>query len=410
MKAKIFVFGLACLYVQLAYAEPSCKIPTSYAEIISCAELNSPETQRAEAELKRARAQADAASQFVNPDLDVESLSGKDDQGRVSETDLSLKVPFELGGKRSARKAIAKGELVEAEAKAYAARANVRSQVYLSLHRLRQLIEERKIIDESVTTFEKLVRAYQNRPVRSPEQEVTLSVFRITHSDFELRKSVSEAEFATIQNFFKTVTGLSLPEIQKVLPKAPTIWPKISEGSGVQSSLRLKTLAAELEIANAKLESAKADSWPTLSVGPAIKMNREAGQSFDMVGASASMPLPIFSLNRGARSAAAAAKSGAEINRRLAIDEETNRREQLVRSYNESVTAFSKILSVQDLEKKHAGIEKHFLRGTVPSSLIIESHRSLLDLEESRNKRQLETLEILLQLYALDGTILEQKL
>lgn len=186
MKTSVFVFCVAVIIGSPTYAaESSCQGISNYQGIVTCAEGRSPDIQRAESEVKRAKAQTDAAAQFLNPNLDVQSVSGKDDVGRKSETELTLTVPVELGGKRSARKGLAQGELAEAEAKLYAAKATVRSQIYLSLHRLRQLISERKLIDESVTTFQKLVQTYQKRPARSPEQEVTLSVFRISQSDFE---------------------------------------------------------------------------------------------------------------------------------------------------------------------------------------------------------------------------------
>lgn len=411
MKTSVFVFCVAVIIGSPTYAaESSCQGISNYQGIVTCAEGRSPDIQRAESEVKRAKAQTDAAAQFLNPNLDVQSVSGKDDVGRKSETELTLTVPVELGGKRSARKGLAQGELAEAEAKLYAAKATVRSQIYLSLHRLRQLISERKLIDESVTTFQKLVQTYQKRPARSPEQEVTLSVFRISQSDFELRQTRSDASFAQLSNYFKLSTGLSLDEVKRYLPKAPSEWPKVDASVKSAQSPRLRLAAAEVEVAKARLSGAQSESWPTVNVGPAVKMNEEPGQSYNMVGATVSLPLPLFSFNRGNRAAAAASLSGAQLNQELMAREETGQRDQLVASYQKSVQVLGKIISGDDLEKKHFHIEQHFLRGTVPSTLVIEAHRSLVDLEENRNQRQLETLEMLLQIYALDGTLMERPL
>lgn len=403
----LFVFLISVLiWAQGALAQqPTCGLPFKNAtDVLGCAENRSPEVQKALLELEQAKAQIGASEQWRNPELSIDSVSGSDGK---SETGVNLGIPIELGGKLDARRNVAKSGTTKAEATLYAAKTEVRSSVLLKLHRLRQLTHEQEVIDESIDTFTKLVKQYGQRFKLSPEQEISVTVFKMSKSEYELKKSELLAERNLLDAFFQTVIGVGLGELQSVVPKSPKTWPALPASGTSSESPKLKLTSAEIERAKAELSLAASEAWPTVVLGPSIKMQNESGRNNQLYGFNLSLPLPIFNANGKGKAAAASGLRVAETNHQLAQLDLQKTREQLAKTYQQSVTVLGTTVSHEEIEKKHDSIEKLFFRGVVPSSLVIEAHRTYVDLEKARNERELKTLEALFAIYAFDGKLLE---
>ena len=56
-----------------------------------------------------------------------------------------------------------------------------------------------------------------------------------------------------------------------------------------------------------------------------------------------------------------------------------------------------------NLNLHHKKIENLFLKGVVPSSLVIEAHRSLVDFEKARNDHELKAIGALFNIQIIDG-------
>lgn len=396
------------LYSQLSSAEKECaSTPGNYQAVIACAESRSPEIQTAKSELEAAEKSVEAAGQWRNPELSAETFRGKVGGESRSETDISLGVPVELGGKISARKAVAQGGVSLAQARLFEARVKVRSEVLLKLHRLRQVIHEREIVDEAVNMFTKLVGRYSQRPGLSPEQQVSSSVFQLSKSEYELKRMANTDEQNSLDSYFKLNVGLSAEQVKALVPESPKKWPSFSASKNIQPSARQRLLQADADIAKAQYESAKSESWPTLTVGPSIKMVEESRTSDQLVGFNVSLPIPVFNVNGGGRSAAAANLRTSETRKQFGIREQELYREELLKVYEQSVKTLTTSLSHNEIEKRHENSEKLFIRGVVPSSLVIEAHRTSYELERTRHERELKALEALLGLYAIEGNMLE---
>lgn len=381
-----------------------------YPSLLSCAEERSLEVQSARLELERARAQTQTASQWRNPELSAESFQGTLAGDKRGETNISVAVPIEIGGQIKARTAVADGGVAVAEAKLLEVRSVVRRDVFLKMHRLRQVIHEQQVVEEAIQTFGKLVGQYAKRPGLSPEQQISASVFQLSKSDYELKKSVAADEIAALNSFFRRHLGLGASQVQTALPPSPRSWPttRLDAGPGVSATMRI--LQAQLQTAEAELAVARSEAWPTLMLGPSFKMLNEGGQSGSLLGFNLSFPLPLFNVNGGARASAAAVVKASTVQRDRGRDELSLHREELVQVYEQATKALSASLSHEEIEKRHADAERLFARGVVPSSLVIEAHRTSFDLEKSRHERELKALETLLEIYSIDGTILEVRL
>jgi len=399
---KIF-FVLMLFAGPPSYAKEVCteKI-TSYRQAIACAEERSPDVQRAILELERAKAHVRSAGQWKNPELSADSFSGSLGGEKASETEISLGVPIELGGKISARTSAAESLVAKAEVQLFEAKASARNQVFLKLHRLRQLLHEQEVIEESISTFSKLVGQYSQRLKLSPEQEMTSTVFRMSKSEYELKKIEVLEELASLESFLKLSLGTDIGSLKKELPDSPKTWPAV-ENTSQLNSVKIRLANADVASAQADLSLAQSEAWPTLIVGPSIKLQSEAGRSDQLLGFNVSFPIPVFNANGAGRAAAASGVRVAETAKNLAVNEQEQTNEELVKVYQQSIAVLGSTLSHSDIEKKHAAIEKLFFRGLVPSSLVIEAHRTYVELEKSRNDRELKALSVLLTIYTNQG-------
>lgn len=406
--SKCYFLFLCALFLPLfGHASKICGNLGTYEDVLRCAEERAPEVQRAFLETEQAKARIGAAGQWQNPEVSVESVSGKVGGEKRGETELGVGIPIELGGKISSRKAVATGSASLAEVKLVDSRLKARTEALLKLHRLRQILHEQEVIDESITTFSKLISQYASRKGLSPEQAISASVFRMAKSEYDLKKVENQDELSTLESYFKLAIGEGLERIRGILPPSPKTWPKIATSFSPGMSLAFKAAQAELSVAEAELDLAKGDAWPTVTLGPSMKIEREGEASHQSYGFNLSLPLPLFSLNGGNKAAAKAGVKLLEVSKSIALVAEDSTRSELMRIYERSTAVLAMSLSHQEIEKKHSEVERLFLRGIVPSSLVIEAHRTFVELETSRNERELKALSALANIYALEGKKLE---
>ncbi len=386
----------------------TCGRIADFRQIVSCAEKNSPDVLRAQSLLEEKGALVQASTQLLNPELSANSVDGTAKSQRISETDLALSFPIELGGRRAAREGFAQKDLTRSEADFLKVRAEVRKDVTIKLVRLRQAYDELELVNESLATFSQLVKRFESRPLLSPEQEVTLTVFKMAKGDYGLKQVEYEDELSQLESFLQVSTGLPLAEIKKALPKKVKSWASLdSNSSSVEKSPALMVMQSEIEMAQAEMNRMQGETWGTLAIGPSAKLTREGADTNQQYGINLRVPLPILSLNQGGRTAAAASVKSAELRKQLALNALMKERETLLKTYARSRKALEEIPSGHALEEKHKKLETLFAKGIVPSALVIEAHRTMVDFEKNRNERELKAIESLLSLQFIDGKNVE---
>lgn len=408
---KLLLFSIIVSFMaRPVMAQVTCADARSYQQLVNCAVENSPDVQSAKLEVQRSAAQVKASGQWRNPEFSGETFSGKVGNDDIRETDLALGIPIELGGKLSARKSLAQSGVSLSEAKLYETQARVKVATLLKLYRLKQLLHQQELAQEAIRTFSKLVEQYSKRPALSPEQQLSLSVYGLSKSEYDLKKSATEDEVLAMDTYFKNNLGMSIDQIRDLLPSVPKRWPQLVAGTDSGVSPQARLLDAELKAAKSELAAAQSEAWPTVLIGPSFKMQQEGGQSNNLMGVNLSLPLPLFNMNGAAKAAANAGVQLSETRRNLALREQALKREELEKVYTRAVASLETSLSHEEIEKRHARSEGLFLKGVAPSSLVIETHRTSFELERTRHERELRALESLLEIYILDGTILEKNL
>ncbi|MBS1985382.1 MAG: TolC family protein [Bdellovibrionales bacterium] len=410
--AKMLLLGMGLsLGGAVQAAEPTC--PTSYAnaqDVFKCALANHPYLIRERSRLKQGEKLLDIASALPNPELEAR-IEHQDASGQSSvATDVTLLQPLELGGKRGARQLKAKADKMSLASEAVSVQEQVALQTITDLYRLRQLQEELERVQEALRTFDKVSRQYRERGRLTPEQQISLSVFRMAGSDYKIRESLLEAEIIERVRSLEFATGRKFEITAKLLPIYKTKWPEvIPAGDGKEGSEVLKA-KAELTVAGAEVELADSDAWPDLRVGPAFSNSGEGANSQQTFGIMLSMPIPILNRNGGKKEHSRLGIEMAARNFEAVQSRVTKERANLVDRYRRAVDSLTRAGSGLNINQEHAKIESFMERGIVPSALVIESHRQLIDFMRSRHEQEIAALEALWKIYAIDGKIEEREI
>lgn len=404
MNSHTFIVGLGLLLSLHTLAAQSDCVVSSYTDLVKCSELKSKNLQITSQKQKAAEQLESAASQWVNPEIDVESVSKNSD---ISEQSATIYFNLSLGGKRSSQISQARAEYDKASVLNELERQSERLSLMLSYYRLSHLKSEIKIEEESVTTFSKVIKQYQGRSALSPEQDVSLSVFKMALADHQLNLVKIKSDFENLLGEVMTTTGFDKEIILKNLPKSKSDWVKVEQNSDTLQSPQVKLAQHEVSLAKTQKSIANAESWPELKIGPTLQRNKQGSETENLAGFSLSMPLPVFSWNGGGRELARQKVIESEMSFDLEKSKISTMRKQLVNKYINTTEILKNTLSIKVVSEKHEQIERQFFRGTVPSSLIIEAHRQLYDLESKRNESERIAIESLGQILIIDNKFSE---
>ena len=375
-------------------------------QLMDHVESQSPEIQKAKLNFEVVEARRVQAAEIPNPEVALGSWSGKANSQKWKQTDITIVQPIELGGKRSSRIEVAEAEAKAAKVELLALSAETRLKLLFSMYRMRQLNDEIEFLIEAKHTFGNLVKNYRKRPQLSPEQSTSVFVFDLTEKEYELLLEEAQTELNFLESDFKVMTGIQPEDVKNLLPPRSKKWP-VANGTGELNSPSLRVLSARTELSEKELSLAKADVWPTISIGPSYTMQNQFGEQANILGVVVSLPLPILNQNNGAKELAA---KSIVANRRFMEVEKTilgARRFSLVRSYNSSSRLLESQWNQSNLHKEHERVEQNFLKGLISSPLVIESHRQYVDAQKLYHSRELKALDYYYQLLLLEGGKIE---
>lgn len=388
-----------------------CPLPKSTSDIVSCAQDNHPIVKRATYSINGLKDLPKVAAQRPNPTLNSRIIKGDSKGYDVYETEASLMFPVELGFKQDSRIQKARTKIMAVGSQKKEIQAKVRIETILKLHRLRQLLLEKKLTSQMISAFKKIVKRLSKIPKLSAAQEASLSIFQLAFSDAQVKQSEIFEEEREIEHYFHVSTGHSLSEIQNYLPKTPRPWPTVEvETEHSTPSPTIKKLMANRDHANSNLEFEKSNSWPTIKVGPAVSIEKDGNFENVLVGVNLSIPLPLFQTNGGGRSHARNQFTKTQKLISLTRAEERHERAEQLKIYFNAVKILSKTTSKSKLNQAHKKVEKLYSRGLISSSTLIESFRQRSELLKGRHNRELKALNALYLIHTLDGKIFEVKL
>jgi outer membrane protein, heavy metal efflux system len=397
---NVFLFLLLISPAALR-ADSSCAAFSTAQDVLACVLANHPDILRLQAEAANLDAFEALAMQRPNPEVDSEFVSPNEDTEPALRLQAAYLHTFELGGKRGGRVHRAKAERELLQASLDRRKQDLAIQTVRNLYRLRHIQAELRTVDEGLETFSKIAKQYKARKQLTPEQQVSLDVFLLAEGDYMLRKSGLLQEQMSLERFFTLTTGANFTAILKTLPPKKEKWPEVTPQPTQGPEWR--EAQAALQMSQSELKLARSDAWPDMRLGPLVEMESGRGYSSQALGASLSLPLPLYSRNRGAKLLAVNKAKLAEIH--LQADFKTWQR-----VYENAVDSLKNIPTVRQMEKKHESMESFFERGLISSSLLIEAHRQMADFTKSLNEQELRAVEALWTIYSLQGRVLQEAL
>ena len=209
-------------------------------------------------------------------------------------------------------------------------------------------------------------------------------------------------EIDQLVNNLKTIINYDIAYNKNIFFYPPAKYPKITDVD-VTNSIALQQENANVALANAYLQDQKNYNFTDFSIGPYLTTSPNV-QSVDTVGVRVTLPIPVYS-NKKTTQAGELAVSTAQYKYNAKKVELDNTYKQLKNQYEKGVTLL-KSFDIAKSEKQLTRTENLFKNGRLSSSLLIESHRQMLDSLRLYHQYELETLNSLWQLYAMQRKLI----
>jgi len=263
--------------------------------------LAQPGVRAAGHELAAAEAASAQAGRLPNPELQV-LREGQEAGSRT--TTVQLNQPLELGGKRQARVALARGALQLADSELRTRRLDVRADVIAGFHEA-VVAERRKELAEALAALARRSADVAGKRVAagkvSPIDETRA---RLAALDAAAELQQAAAALAVAKARLSALTGqpadaLVLAQAPQELP-APAPLAALRARAGEAGSIR--RARGQLAVQEAQAQVERAARIPDLTVSVGTQRDEQAGRRQTVLGLS--LPLPLFNRNEDALRAA----------------------------------------------------------------------------------------------------------
>lgn len=388
---------------------PSCENLQSAQALLDCVIANHPAVQLEQAEVNIVNSNQMTARQRPNPELDSRFLAGiRSNEDFLAE--INFGHVFELGKKRERRIEYAQAQNKAALLNQRITQEKVILETVLALHRLRQIQAERSALKESSLSLHKIQVLYRSRPLLDPEQQASQAAFELAEKEYILEIGQLAEEELQLKSVLEAAVGKPLSFKAALLPRPLQRWPRFLAISSDLQAAELKKGEAELESAQKSSKLAESEAKPNLKLGPSFETRVGDGKAGVGLGLNLSMPLPLYHRNQGQRQEALLKERKARLNLELLRNEKQLEYRRLRQTYSKLLEFLNLAQKLAGHEQQHQKIESLFQRGLISSTLILETHRQLVESKQKFHELELKAIEALWRIYALEGRILEEKL
>ncbi len=387
----------------------NCNIKNSQ-ELFNIIKEGHPEIKYNESLEKAYSETLNISSQLPNPEFEASREEGKSLEGDTSVTSLALSFPIELGGKRSARKIYAINSTNMNKQILRLSSEDAYIKAILIAYRLRQVYELLPIYKEALDSLNKILKIKLKRKSLSPEEEVEKETLGLATNDYRLKISRLKSEREKISRELSLSMGRDCRISRGSLPLDVDLTKDFSDKNDFEKSAQLLQAKESLNAARAKLELEKSQAFPDMKIGPTLEVERVRGRDYKSYGISVSIGLPVFNLNSGGRKKASRELHSSELNHKHVKRHVMIELESEIEKYNTFRESLKTIASRDELEKKHMRIEKLFKRGVISTSMIIESHRQLIEFASTRFEFELGAVEAIWNINKIKGAVFSSKI
>lgn len=312
-------------------------------QAVAVAGGSAPSADAAQAGMEAAQAARTIAGLRPNPSVQtqVENFAGSGAYKGFgqTETTVNFNIPIELGGKRSARIAVADAQMQRALLIAAITQADIRLQVtqlYVEAiaaeRRAMTARDQSRIAQDALNAAKVRVQAGRASPIE--EQRADVGRLNAQAGVERTQRLADAARINLARRVGQPVTGpLDVMALDR-LPAA-VYGPVAATSAG---TLALAAADADLAVADAGVQLAKSQRVPDVALGPGIRRLDATNDTAAVF--TLSIPIPLFNSGRAAVAQAGAERSRAEAQRRVtALDVEQAITDAEAEADNAAITA-----------------------------------------------------------------------
>lgn len=371
-----------------------------------------PELQFYQAEIAAARAGRKTAGRWANPEVSGGVGQKRSTEGSLSAEGVAWSVsvlqPFEWPGRIGLRKAVANRDLELAELGydrfKVALAGRVRTLAYGLFAAQEKAAAAQEVADRFKALREVLVQ-------RDPAGLTPLLETRVIEAtELNAQRKASEA-FLAAQGALLELNQLrgATPDARISVGQAELAFNALEDREQLVTKARtnnfeIRVRAVELAQQGFRVDLAKNERYPAISVGPVVSMEN----AFDrerIIGVGVSLPLPLWNRKTGDIEAAQARQVQAETSFLLTQREVERRVIESALAYETKLREMARWRpdSVQHFREAADVADRHYRLGAVPVSIYVELQKQYLDAVEGLLDTKKEALEAAAQLELLTG-------
>ncbi len=412
----LFVFLVAALRLSAAESgspRPSAThVSLTLDALVAEALEKNPELKFYEAEITAAKAGRKAAGLFANPELSggvgQKTVHGGGFSSEGVAWSMSVTQPFEWTGRIGLRKAIANHDIELATLGYERFKLALAGRVRLLAYGLFAAQEKSAAATEVAERFKAL---HEILVQRDPAGLTPLLEARVMEAtELNAQRKASEALLATQAALLELnqLRGVA-PEILLSVSQVQLTFRAPEERNALMALARtnnfeLRVRAVELAQQGFRVDLAKNERYPAISVGPTISEER-AGDRERVVGLGISLPLPLWNRNKGNIESAVARRMQAEVSLNVTEREIQRKVIEAAITYETKLREMAKWRpdAAQHFKEAAELADRHYRLGAVPISTYVELQKQYLDAVEGLLDTKKEALEAAAQLELLTG-------
>lgn len=380
--------------------------------LVSEALAQNPELKFYEAELLAAKAGRKTAGQWANPEVSG-SVGNKTVRGGGLSAEgvawsASVVQPFEWPGRLGLRKAIANRDIELAQLGYGRFKLALAARVRLLGYGLFAAQERADAAREVAERFKALREVLLQRDPAGLTPLLETRVIEAT--ELTAQRTASDAELAAKAALLELnqLRGVAT-DTRMMVTQTPMRFPRLPDADALLAAARtnnfeLRVRAVELTQQGFRVDLAKNERFPAISVGPQISQER-AGDREQIIGVGISLPLPLWNRNTANIEAAQARQTQAEVS--LAVTQRDIERQvlQAAQTYESKRRQMEnwKPDAVKQFKDAAELADRHYRLGAVPISTYVELQQQYLEAVESLLDTKKDALEAAQNLELLTG-------
>ncbi len=388
--------------------------PLSLEALVSEVLARNPELAFYRAEIAAAKGEQRNAAAFANPELSTSlgAKRAKDAAGNVlgegAAWSVALQQPFEWPGRLALRKAIASRQVALAELGLdnfrHALAGRTRTLAFGVFVAQQQAAAAVEVSHRLQALAEVVVQRDPAGVAPRLEQRI------IEATAIVAQKRASDAVVAArgVLIELNQLRGQPLASplriVETPLTFAPPPEPETLLAAARTNNFELRQRVAELEQQGFRVDLAKNERYPAVTIGPFISGER-AGDRERTVGLGVSFPLPLWNRNTGNIEVAQARREQAQTALDLAQREVERKVSESYLQYSSRTHEISRTRpdAAQDFRETADLADRHYRLGAVPLATYIEMQKQYLEALEALLQTRQGALEASEQLHLLTG-------